>query len=97
MRKKSFLILIVILLSVSFAYAKAPLVPDGIGGYTDPETGIHYSSDGIGGLVNSRDGTHLSPTGTGSGFINSKDGKFIPAIRYPKHDNNYNSTINDPD
>jgi len=83
MRKKSVLIFVLMLMSVSFAYAETPLVPDGVGGYVDPETGTHYHSDGIGGQVNSRDGTHLYPTGVDGGLINSRDGRFIPTLPDP--------------
>ena len=95
MRKKSVLIFMLILMSVSFAYAQTPLVPDGAGGYIDPETGTQYSSDGIGGVVNSRDGTYLSPTGANSGFINSRDGRFIPAVPDPNRNNNNNNDDDD--
>jgi len=84
--KKSILIFVLVFMSATFAYAQSPLVPDGIGGYIDPETGTHYPSDGIGGVVNSRDGTHLNPTGTNSGFVNSRTGQFVPAV--PDYDYN---------
>ena len=88
MRKKSVLIFVLMLMSVSFAYAETPLVPDGAGGYIDPETGTHYHSDGIGGAVNSRDGTHLYPTGDDHGLINSRDGRLIPTFPDPNRNNN---------
>lgn len=77
-----------VLMSVSFAYAQTSLVPDGAGGYINSETGTYYSSDGNGGVINSRDGTYLSPTGGNSGFINSREGQFIPAVPDLNRNNN---------
>lgn len=96
MRKRSVLIFVLTLMSLSFAYAQTPLVPDGAGGYIDPETGTHYHSDGIGGAVNSRDGTHLNPTGANDGFINSRDGRFIPTVPDPNRNNYNNNDRNNP-
>jgi len=95
MRKKSFLIFVLTLMSVSFAYAQPPLVPDGTGGYIDPQTGTYYHSDGTGGVINSRNGTRLNPTGADDGFINTRDGRYVPAIPDPNRNNKNNNNNND--